>query len=47
MLADLVVLDRDPLDCPPEELPELHVLATMVGGRWTHVDEAAPPGIAV
>ena len=21
--ADLVVLDRDPLDCPPEELPEI------------------------
>jgi len=36
MLADLVVLDRDPLACAPEELPELHVLATMVGGRWTY-----------
>jgi predicted amidohydrolase YtcJ len=47
MLADLVVLDRDPLGCPPDELPGLHVLATMVGGRWTHVDDAAPPGIAV
>jgi predicted amidohydrolase YtcJ len=35
-LADLVVLDRDPLDCPPEELGELRVVATMVGGRWAH-----------
>ena len=38
MLADLVVLDRDPYDCPPEELGELRVVATMVGGRWTHLD---------
>jgi predicted amidohydrolase YtcJ len=35
-LADLVVLDRDPLACPPDELGEIEVVATMVGGRWTH-----------
>ncbi len=35
-LADLVVLNRDPLDCPPDELDELQVVATMVGGRWVH-----------
>jgi predicted amidohydrolase YtcJ len=35
-LADLVVLDRDPFDCAPEELPEVGVVATMVGGRWVH-----------
>ena len=35
-LADLVVLDRDPLAIPPEELPEVQVVATMVAGRWTH-----------
>jgi hypothetical protein len=35
-LADLVVLDGDPLACEPEELPELQVVATMVGGRWVH-----------
>jgi predicted amidohydrolase YtcJ len=35
-LADLVVLDRDPVTCPPEELPEVQVVATMVGGRWLH-----------
>ncbi|MDQ3893845.1 MAG: amidohydrolase [Actinomycetota bacterium] len=35
-LADLVVLDRDPFACPPEELPEIEVVATMTGGRWVH-----------
>ena len=35
-LADLVVLDRDPVTCEPEELRELQVVATMVGGRWVH-----------
>ena len=35
-LADLVVLDRDPVTCPPEELAEVQVVATMAGGRWTH-----------
>jgi predicted amidohydrolase YtcJ len=35
-LADLVVLDRDPAACAPDELPALEVVATMVGGRWVH-----------
>ncbi len=35
-LADLVVLDRDPLAIPPDELPDVQVVATMVGGRWTY-----------
>jgi len=35
-LADLVVLDRDPLASEPEELREIQVVATMVGGRWVH-----------
>jgi predicted amidohydrolase YtcJ len=35
-LADLVVLDRDPLAIPLAELPSVEVVATMVGGRWTH-----------
>ena len=39
-LADLVVLSRDPLDCPPDELDTIEVVATMVGGRWVH---NAPP----
>jgi predicted amidohydrolase YtcJ len=34
-LADLVVLDRDPLACEPEELAEVQVVATMLGGTWT------------
>jgi predicted amidohydrolase YtcJ len=33
-LADLVVIDRDPVTCPPEELADVQVVATMVGGRW-------------
>jgi hypothetical protein len=35
-LADLVVLDRDPVTCPPDELAAVEVVATMVGGRWVH-----------
>jgi predicted amidohydrolase YtcJ len=35
-LADLVVLSRDPLVCPLEELETVEVVATMVGGRWVH-----------
>jgi predicted amidohydrolase YtcJ len=35
-LADLVVLDRDPYELEPDELPEVRVVATMVGGRWVH-----------
>lgn len=31
--ADLVVLDRDPVTCPLEELPGTRVLATVVDGR--------------
>ncbi len=34
--ADLVVLDRDPVSCEPDELRGLEVVATMVGGRWVH-----------
>lgn len=35
-LADLVVLDRDPLATPADELAGLELVATMVGGRWLH-----------
>jgi predicted amidohydrolase YtcJ len=35
-LADLVVLDRDPYELDPEQLPEVNVVATMLGGHWTH-----------
>jgi predicted amidohydrolase YtcJ len=33
-VADLVVLDRDPVECLHEELAEIQVVATMLGGRW-------------
>jgi len=35
-VADLVVLDRDPVTISPDELPEVQVVATMLGGRWVH-----------
>ena len=41
-LADLVVLDRDPVTCPPAELSELRVLATMLAGRFTYVAGDGP-----
>ena len=34
--ADLVVLERDPVTCPPDEIAAIPVVATMVGGRWVH-----------
>ena len=34
--ADLVVLDRDPVACPPDELGGVQVVATMLGGTWVH-----------
>lgn len=37
MLADLVVLDRDPLAIAPDQLPHLEIAATLVGGRIAHV----------
>jgi predicted amidohydrolase YtcJ len=35
-LADLVVLDCDPYELEPVQLPEVNVVATMLGGHWTH-----------
>jgi predicted amidohydrolase YtcJ len=35
-LADLVVLDRDPFAGEAAELADVHVVATMVAGRWVH-----------
>ena len=35
-LADLVVLDQDPFELQPEQLEDLQVVSTMVGGRWVH-----------
>jgi predicted amidohydrolase YtcJ len=33
-LADLLILNENPFTCPPEELLDVHPLATMVGGEW-------------
>jgi predicted amidohydrolase YtcJ len=46
MLADLVILDRDPAGCPAEELNEVQVLATMVGGSFTYVSDTPISGIS-
>ena len=35
-LADLVVFDRDLYQTPPDELLDVKVLGTMVGGTWRH-----------
>jgi predicted amidohydrolase YtcJ len=32
--ADLIVLEKDPFDIPPQQLFELKPSATMVGGKW-------------
>ncbi len=39
-VADLVVLDRDPITCAPAQLAEVTVVATMLAGRWVY---GAPP----
>lgn len=35
-LADLLVLDEDPFECNPDDLLNIHPLATMVGGEWVY-----------
>src|SRR5215218_2509631 len=45
MLADLVVLDGDPVTSPADDLPHLTVAATLMGGRTTHVSEPGVTGI--
>jgi predicted amidohydrolase YtcJ len=39
-LADLVVLDRDPFAIPPQQLKDLQVLFTILGGRIVYEAEA-------
>jgi predicted amidohydrolase YtcJ len=34
--ADLVVTERDPLDSSPDQLSDMRVFATLLGGRFTH-----------
>jgi hypothetical protein len=33
-LADLLILDKDPFTCDPEDLYNTRPLKTMVGGKW-------------
>jgi predicted amidohydrolase YtcJ len=35
-LADIIVVDRDPLLCPIDDLPETKVLKTWLGGKLVH-----------
>jgi predicted amidohydrolase YtcJ len=39
MLSDLVVVDFDPHQCAPQQLPELRVLATVLSGDIIHVSD--------
>jgi predicted amidohydrolase YtcJ len=41
-LADLAVLDTDPLTCPTDELASIRVDLTVMGGTITHTSEAVP-----
>jgi predicted amidohydrolase YtcJ len=34
MYADLIVLDQDPFDLPPQELAAITPSATMFNGEW-------------
>jgi predicted amidohydrolase YtcJ len=35
-LADLIVLEKDPFTCPPQDLLGMQSSATMVGGEWVY-----------
>jgi len=35
-LADFVILDKDPHDVPPDEIKDIQVVRTVLGGRTTH-----------
>jgi predicted amidohydrolase YtcJ len=39
-LADLIVLDKDPFTCAPEDLLTMQSSATMVGGEWVYTSAA-------
>ncbi len=42
--ADLVVIDRNPLECSGEQLRSMPVAATMLAGNWTHGTLGRGPG---
>lgn len=35
-LADFIVIDRDPMKCPEEQLKDITVLTTVVGGETVY-----------
>ena len=41
-LADLVVLDRNPLNTQPEQITDIRVLATVVGGQLAFQADDSP-----
>jgi predicted amidohydrolase YtcJ len=43
-LADFVVLDKNPLDADPEQIADIQVLATVLGGTPTYQAESIFPG---
>ena len=43
-LADFVVLDKNPLEAEPEQIPGIAVLATVLGGTPVHQDADIFPG---
>jgi predicted amidohydrolase YtcJ len=45
MDADLAVFSADPLSCPAAELPDVEVLATMLGGKPVHDRDRLMEGI--
>ena len=42
-LADLVVLGRDILTIPPEQIREIPVLRTMIGGKFVYINPNQDP----
>src|SRR5687767_8061740 len=43
-LADLIVLEKDPFTCNPNDLLTLKSSATMIGGEWVYASVGVPGG---
>jgi predicted amidohydrolase YtcJ len=41
-LADLIVLDRDPFTCNPDDMLTMESSATMVAGEWVYAADGIP-----